>query len=477
MTAAMNETLRLAQAFPPPDREAWLALVAKTLKGAGADSLARRTADGLVLPALGDSVASPRVLEPRPLRAPLEADALAWDIRALVPTSEPSAARDEARETLEGGASSLLLRIEGDPADIPAILQDVAPEIAAVALDPGAAGRTAARALDSAARASPTARLAFHLDPLSAFAEAGAWPGGLGEEIRACAALAARLAEIYPRSSLCLASGQVAHEAGATPAQEIAFAAAAAVAYARAMTAAGLPPAEAFSRLTFGLAVEPEPFAAIAKLRAARAVFARLSAAGGVEAPVRLEARASRRALTRAEPWTNLVRLTAAAFAAAVGGADAVMLEPHDAWLGGGDAQSLRLARNVQLVLMAEGQIGRVADPAGGAWALESHSDALARAAWREFRRIEAAGGLAEALQSGDIALAVGQARDALILDYREGRRRLLGITDFAPSVAPLPAPAQRPRPPADPSPGGAGVVCPPLTPVRLEDLAQEARA
>jgi methylmalonyl-CoA mutase len=475
----MSNTILLAQDFPPPDRAAWLALVAKTLKGAGLETLDQRTPDGLVLPALCDAATRSEARLNRPVRTGEAGETRAWDIRALVQAATPDAARSDAAEALEGGAASLLLRLGNafESGQITKALEDVVLEIAPVALDAPGAGRTAARGLDAAAKASPGARLALHLDPLSAFAAGGAWPGDIEAEIAACADLAARLGETYPRASLVLASGQVAHEAGATPGQEIAFAAAAAVTYVRALAKAGLDLSEAWSRTVFGLALDAEPFAGIAKLRAARIVFHRLVGACGVAAPVRIEARASRRMLTRAEPWTNLVRLTAAGFAGAVGGADAVVLEPHDAALGASDPQGPRLARNVQLVLMEEGQLGRVADPAGGSYALEAHTEGLARAAWCEFQSIEAQGGLAKALLSGEIAGRVAAARDALAAALGQGRRRILNVTDFPPAEPPPPRASAPARSIVDPSPGGAPARCPPLTPIALEDLALEARS
>ena len=84
----------------------------------------------------------------------------------------------------------------------------------------------------------------------------------------------------------------------------------------------------------------------------------------------------------------NLLRLTAAGFAAAVGGADALVLEPFTQPLGRPTPFARRQARNAQLVLMEESGLVRVADPAGGAWFLEAQTDQLARAAWALFQQI-----------------------------------------------------------------------------------------
>jgi methylmalonyl-CoA mutase len=206
------------------------------------------------------------------------------------------------------------------------VLDGVLLDVAPVALDAGFLGPKAADWLGAAAKGAPSAQLAFHLDPLSAFAETGVSPGPIEAHLISAATVAARLAEPYPKASLFLASGRTAHEAGGGEALELALAAAAALAYAKALTRAGLPVADAFERIVLGLTVDADYFLSLAKLRAARRVWARLAAACGAAAPARIEARSSGRMLTAADPWTNLIRLTAAAFAGAAGGADAIVL-------------------------------------------------------------------------------------------------------------------------------------------------------
>jgi methylmalonyl-CoA mutase len=474
----MDGSIHLADGFPPVGREDWLALVAKTLKGAGVETLDRATADGLTVHALYDSETTSEAT-PRPRRA-----RPGWDIRAAVGDADPARAHDEILSALAGGATSVLVSVAardhagimaGNADDFARLIDGVLTDIAPIALDAGPLGRTAAGWLNAAAKASPTAPLAFHLDPISAFATAGVFAGPLSGAIAESARLAARLADIHPLASLFLASGRPAHEAGGAPAQEIAMAAAAAVTYAKALTEAGLSMAEAWTRIVFSLSADAEPLTTIPKLRAARLVWARLTGACGVQAPARIEARASGRMLTRADAWTNLVRLTCAGFSAATGGADAIILAAHsEAVETAPDAAALRLARNTQIILMEEAHLGRVDDPTGGAWAFEALTQNLARAAWEQFAAMEANGGLIAALESGTLADGVAKAREALATDLAQGRRRIVGVTDFAPAE---PAPAAPPAPdcrqnPFDPPAPGPDSHCPALRPIFLEDLA-----
>ena len=226
-------------AFPDPTLDQWAALATKALKGESPATLDRLTADGLRLPALGTAgdgealaVARAASLVERP-----------WDIRALVDVDQPDAARAAVLGELEGGAASILLSIDpqggrglaGADADtLGRALDGVALEMAPVALDAGLHGPQAANALAVLAKGATGALLAFHLDPLSAFAEAGRSPGPIESHLISAAQTAARHASAYPKASLFLASGRTAHEAGGSQAQELGFMDSAALAYAKA---------------------------------------------------------------------------------------------------------------------------------------------------------------------------------------------------------------------------------------------------
>ena len=188
---------------------------------------------------------------------------------------------------------------------------------------------------------------------------------------------------------------------------------------------------EAFGRIVLGVSIDGEYFINIAKLRAARLLFAKLTAACGQEQTAVIEARSSHRMLTRFDPWVNLLRLTAAGFSAATGGADSVILASFTDAIGLATTFARRQARNIQLVLMEESHLGRVADPAGGAWFLESLTNDLARDAWSRFQAIEAAGGLAAALTSGSLAQEVAATRKAREASVAKRKDGLIGVSEF----------------------------------------------
>ena len=97
--------------------------------------------------------------------------------------------------------------------------------------------------------------------------------------------------------------------------------------------------------------------------------------------------------MSKYDPWVNMLRTTVAAFAAGVGGADAVTVLPFDSPLGAPDAFGRRIARNTSHLLIDESHVATVADPAGGAYAVEKLTDDLAVAAWELFGRLEEGAG------------------------------------------------------------------------------------
>jgi methylmalonyl-CoA mutase len=481
-----DQVIPLADDFTAVTRADWLKLVDKTLSGASLGSLVRRTDDGLPIAPLytAEDSAAPA----RPLLSPHPGDR-PWDVRTLIAHPDPARANAEVLEDLDGAGASVVLRLDptgqagvavGSADDLARVLDGVVLELASVALDAGFLGVAAAGWLAAAAKSSPSARLEFHLDPLSALAEVGSSPGPIEAHLIAAANAGARLAEPYPKASLFLASGRVVHEAGGGEALELGFAAASAVAYAKALVHAGLSLDEAFGRISLGLAVDADYFVSMAKLRAARAIWARITAACGVSGPARVEARSSGRMIAARDPWTNMLRLTQAGFAAATGGADCVVLGCFTDAIGLPTGFARRQSRNTQLVLMEEANLGRVSDPAGGAWCLETLTDELARAGWAAFQAIEAAGGLATSLASGQIARDTETVRAPRQAAIKDGKAKLVGVTIYpnandrpvqvdAPDRAAFTVAAPSPRLP------GPDASAPPLTPSRTAATFEEA--
>lgn len=449
--------------FPVPTPLEWREAAQKALKDRPIESLVHLDADGLAVRPL---YAAANGVEPLSAPRPSDADGRAWDLRAVVEGDDPAAVNTAVLTELQGGAASVLLAGEvlRDSDPLRRALDGVALELAPVALDAGIDGPDAANALAVGAKGAPRAKLRFHLDPISAFAEAGGSPRPAGEHLMLAANTAQRHAGAYPEASFFLASGRVAHEAGGSIAQELAFAAASAVAYARAALEAGMTLERALAGTVVGLAVDQEYFDSLAKVRAMRLIWRNLTRALGCETPAVIEARSSRRMLAARDPWPNLLRLTAAGFAGGVGGADVVVLDGFTTAAGRPDAFARRQARNTQLVLMEEASLGRVDDPAAGSWFLDSRTRELAEAGWAEFQAIEAEGGVIEALVGGVVQPRIARARALRQTAYADGSAQIVGVTKFV-DPDPRPAPVE-----ARPVSAATQRVCEPLIPVRFAE-------
>jgi methylmalonyl-CoA mutase len=156
--------------------------------------------------------------------------------------------------------------------------------------------------------------------------------------------------------------------------------------------------------------------------------------------------------VTRDDPWVNLLRGTIATFGGAIGGAESITVLPHDTAWGLPTDFSRRMARNIQLLAAEESNLGRVADPAGGSWYVESLTDQLAERAWKRFQEIEAGGGMATVLADGGVAAAIERTVAARAVRLANRRQPITGVSMF-PNANEQPLEV-RPRP-AAPSYGG----------------------
>ncbi len=216
------------------------------------------------------------------------------------------------------------------------------------------------------------------------------------------------------------------HDAGAHAVEELGIALAAGVER-LAQLSDGQTVDEAASRIQFAFAVGSNYFFEIAKLRAARMIWARAVAAFSPADPnsarMQLHVRTSRLNKSVCDPYTNLLRVTTEAMSAAIGGCDTLTVEPF-----GFDPH---LALNLQRVLAEEAHLNAVADPAGGSYYVEALTASLAREAWELFQQIESEGCYTPALASGWLAKHIAQTRAAREKAVSSRRRTLVGVNNY----------------------------------------------
>ena len=458
----LPDGLPLADEFPDVTRDEWHRLVEGVLRKTGASdaagaaaeaALATEVEDGITVRPLYTSEDAPQGPghghTGYPGFAPYLRGARAagsavtgWDVRQRHAHPDAGTTNRAVLADLENGAGSVWLAVgEGGVAvdALPEALAGVYLDLAPVVLDAGADFEAAGRAL-----------LRLYADrqvpPHAALGNLGADPLGLVARTGRDADLPAHLAAAADLAVACYRDHQGVraltvdalpyHEAGGGVAQELGCSLAAGVAYLRALTGAGMTVEAACAELEFRYAATADQFTTIAKLRAARRLWARVAEASGVAAAAPSCAQSQHAVtspvmMTRRDPWVNMLRTTVASLAAGVGGADAVTVLPFDSAIGLPDDFARRIARNTSTILLEESGLARVIDPAGGSWYVESLTDEICRAAWAWFQEIERAGGLAAALASGLVRDRLAATWERRSRDLARRKEPITGVSEF----------------------------------------------
>ncbi len=461
----------------PADYAAWRRSVEKALgEVAFEEALTFKTRDGLDVEPLyaAESVAGldlpPAPGTPPYTRGTRRLDA-SWRIGQEIACPPTDEATEAMRVEQRRGVGLLWMRFAGAGAIVVEELVAAVEPGTEVVLEIGVDARSLAAGWLAASRERglrPAGGIGC--DPLTRAVATGR-SGSLEEALRELTELATWTAAEMPGMRSVLVSGTRLHDRGATSAQELALVIAAGVEYLRRLTAAGLGVDAAAGRMDFAFSIGRDFFGEIAKLRAARLLWSKvIGASGGGEAAqaMRLHARTSRVETSRLDPWINLLRGGAQSFAAAAGGADSIVCAPHDQVLGSPGEVGRRLAVGVQHVLSDEAHLGRVVDPAGGSWYLESLTDALARDAWRRFQDLERRGGMARCVADGVVAEQLTTAAEDRRRAVAEGREPVIGASVF---VDPAEASARQP-----PAAGGEPASRPGLAPFRLAEPFEHGR-
>ncbi|MFD4750897.1 methylmalonyl-CoA mutase family protein [Streptomyces rubiginosohelvolus] len=488
MTVQPADGLSPTAAFPDPSHDQWQSLVegvlrksGKEVSGSAAEEVLSTTLeDGLTTrPLYTASDESPDTGFPgfAPFTRGSRAEGNAaggWDVRQRHALTDPARLNEALLGDLENGVTSLWLTV-GGPAGVPVdglarALEGVYLDLAPVALDApadlDAAATELLRLYEERGVARSEARGTLGADPLGHEARTGV-EADLAPAVR----WAQRCDAEYPGLRAIVVDGLPYHEAGGSAGEELGLSLATGVAYLRALTAGGMSVEAACGQLEFRYAATADQFLTIAKLRAARRLWARVAEASGAPAAgaQRQHAVTSPVMMTRRDPWVNMLRTTLATLGAGVGGADSVTVLSFDHALGLPDAFARRIARNTSTILMEESHLARVIDPAGGSWYVERLTDELAAAAWAFFQETERAGGLPAALRSGTVAerlAATWAARSAKLARRKEP---ITGVSEF-------PMPAERPverEPAPDPYAGAPGG----LPRVRRDEAFEALRA
>jgi methylmalonyl-CoA mutase len=245
-------------------------------------------------------------------------------------------------------------------------------------------------------------------------------------------------AKNMPKFNSISISGYHMQEAGATAVHELAFTLADGVEYVRAALARGLD-VDAFApRLSFFFGIGMNFFMEIAKLRAARFLWASLMRPFEPKDPMSLALRThcqtSGVSLTEQDPYNNVVRTAYEALAAALGGTQSLHTNSFDEAVSLPTPFSARIARNTQLILQEETGITRVVDPLAGSYYLESLTASLVAAARAQIAEVEALGGMTRAVERGIPKLRIEEAAARRQARIDRGEEVIVGVNRYRPA-------------------------------------------
>ena len=428
--------------FPPTPYEEWRRAVDKVLKGAPFEKrLITKTYEEIDLQPMyrQEDIEGLPHLDSLPGFAPYLRGATprgyvasSWDVAQELPYATPAALNEALRADLARGQNAInlvldrptLAGVDADQAeaddvgrgglsissvaDLAQALDGVDLEATPIYIQASTSALTFtalfAALVQKQGKSMAKVRGAIGMDPLGQLARDGRLPRDLDGIYEVMAQLVAWAKANAPQLQTITVQGSPYHNGGASATQELAFALATAVDYVRAMQARGSNIDDIAPRIRFSLSIGANFFMEIARLRAARLLWAKIvEAFGGNEASQKmsLHARTSAWNQTVCDPHVNLLRATTEAFSGAVGGCDSLHISPFDELVRVPDEFSGRVARNTHTVLREESHITRTVDPAGGSWYIENLTDSVARKTWAIFQEVEKQGGMAKALEAG----------------------------------------------------------------------------
>ncbi len=417
--------------FPPVPTAQWEEVITADLKGADYDKkLVWRTREGFNV---------------RPYYRAEDLDGLKYlgagigefpyvrstgkDNRWLV--SQTVATREEALRAIEGGAEAVTFK-GAKAGQVASLLKGIDAEVTLCA-----GAEVAAEAIEWA-KQQPNpdqVRINTCIDPIvKKLTLKGAF--GCCADGSKCFEKIAELAKEAPkRMRLVTVGGHNFGNAGATIVQELAFTLAAGHEYLVKLMEQGLTADRAARTLRFKVGVSANYFMEIAKLRAARMLWATIVRQYKPESAcaekMRIHAESSRWNMTVYDPYVNMLRGTTEAMSAAIGGVHSMEVLPFDAAYAEAGEFGSRIARNVQLLLKHEAHFDNVADPSGGSYYIENLTQNIAEQAWELFKQVEDKGGYIAAFNEGFVKEAIAAAAEQKAKEVATRRVVLLGTNQY----------------------------------------------
>ena len=344
-----------------------------------------------------------------------------------------------ALDALSKGVESLGFRIDGkkglSEADFEALLEGIvipAVEVNFTHCFPRTAAETVGAFisyLNKKGIGKGEVKASFDISPLHMLTVRGTLNPARGKEILAeCIRLTAE----WPGIKVININGCDFNNAGASSVQELAFSLAQGSEYLAWLTESGVEPGLAAAKTGFTMAVGSNYFMEIAKLRAARVLWANIASAyGSKEDKICLHAVTSRWNQTVYDPYVNMLRGTTEAMSAAIAGVHSLEVLPFDRPFRKPNEFSNRIARNLQSLLKEESRFDKIVDPAAGSYYIETLTQSIIDAAWNLFKEVEAKGGYLEAFKAGFVQEQIKGVAEKRDKNFATRRETILGTNQY----------------------------------------------
>lgn len=447
----------LFEEFPPVTKDEWKELVEKDLKGRSFDTLKWKPYENFTVePFYTDKDLMPLEYLTRP--APGEFPYVRstggedndWNINEYISENDIKSANKSALDSLNMGAQSLTFvckiengGISGVPVqnkeDMSGLLKDIPIDKVPVHFKcgQGASGILALYITEAEQRGlnKKSMRGSVDTDPIGTLIRNGSYPPGEDHSYKELKSVIMYLCRHMPDFKGLTVHGEHFGSSGASITQELAFSLASGVEYVDRLTSMGLTVDQISVHMSFSFSIGSDYFMEIAKLRAARLLWAvimkQYKPKDRSSARITIEAVTSEWNKTIYDPYTNMLRGTVEAMAATIGGSDTVHVSPLNSAYGAPGDFTRRMARNTLLILKNESYIDRVIDPSAGSYYIENLTDSVAGAAWKLFLGVERAGGIVEALKAGLIQGEIERTGKSKDTDLETGKMTLLGTNRY----------------------------------------------
>ena len=260
----------------------------------------------------------------------------------------------------------------------------------------------------------------------------GGFYASLEENVKATKHIFDTFSNELPNFRLLAVNAQLLHNAGATAVQELGYALNWANDYMVLLIEAGLDVNTIAEKMTLHVAVGSNYFMEIAKIRAARMIWANmLSVHNAKHTQIFVHASTSKWNKSIYDPNVNMLRTTTEAMSASLGGANSIHVDAYDDTFKCADEFSARIARNQQIILKEESYFDKIVDPSGGSYYIENLTDAIACHAWKLFQDTEETGGFIEAFKASAIQDAIEKTAKQRDLDIANRKTIILGTNQF----------------------------------------------